>query len=117
MATILSDAGRDSETGSDTEINAGNVVVRPRRLPDRFSPEDLQSMIELYRSGATAKAGAEKFGVSLRSLKRLLHQHGVRLSGGVGSGLSVAEGNRLPVYARLSTTCSVHFGHSLLRGK
>jgi hypothetical protein len=35
-------------------------------------------MIDLYRSGATAKAVAENFAVSLRSVKRLLHQHGVR---------------------------------------
>jgi transposase len=35
-------------------------------------------MINLYKAGATAKQVAEKFGVSLRSVKRLLHQHGVR---------------------------------------
>jgi len=35
-------------------------------------------MIDLYQSGTTAKQVAEKFGVSLRSIKRLLHQHGVR---------------------------------------
>jgi transposase len=35
-------------------------------------------MIDFYRSGATATAVAEKFGVSLRSVKRLLHQYGVR---------------------------------------
>ena len=52
-------------------------MIRSRRLRDRFSPEDLQTMIELYRSGATARQVAEKFGVSLRSVKRLLHQHGI----------------------------------------
>jgi len=35
-------------------------------------------MIDLYRSGTTAKQVAQKFCVSLRSLKRLLHQHGAR---------------------------------------
>jgi transposase len=35
-------------------------------------------MINLYRSGTTAKQVAEKFGVSLRSIKGLLHKHGVR---------------------------------------
>ncbi|MGI8648413.1 MAG: hypothetical protein DLM55_12240 [Acidimicrobiales bacterium] len=35
-------------------------------------------MIDLYRSGATAKQVAEKFGVSERSVTRLLHQHGAR---------------------------------------
>jgi len=47
-------------------------------LRDRFSSEDLQTMIDLYRSGATAKQVAEKFGVSVRSVTRLLRQHGVR---------------------------------------
>lgn len=40
------------------------------------SLEDLQTMIDLYKSGATAKAVAEKFGISERSIKRLLHQYG-----------------------------------------
>ena len=35
-------------------------------------------MIGLYRSGTTARQVAERFGVRLRSVKRLLHQHGVR---------------------------------------
>ncbi len=35
-------------------------------------------MIDLYRSGVTAKQVAEKFGVSLRSFKRLLQQRDVR---------------------------------------
>jgi hypothetical protein len=35
-------------------------------------------MIDLYRLGATARQVAGKFGVSLRSVKRLLHRHGVR---------------------------------------
>jgi len=40
-------------------------------------------MIDLYRSGVTAREVAEKFGVSLRSAKRLLHRHGVRREGRV----------------------------------
>lgn len=35
-------------------------------------------MIDLYRSGTTARQVAEKFSVSLRSIKQLLHRHGVR---------------------------------------
>lgn len=52
-------------------------MIRSRRLRDRFPPENLQTMIDLYKSGTTAKEVAEKFGVSLRSVKRLLHKHGV----------------------------------------
>lgn len=71
----MSEGGQGDGTGAK---DAADSVVRSRRLRDRFSSEDLQVMIDLYRSGATAKAVAEKFGVSLRSVKRLLRQHGVR---------------------------------------
>ena len=72
---ILSGDGHGGNTGAEV---ATEGVVRSRRLRDRFSPQDLQAMIDLYRSGTTAKQVAEKFGVSLRSVKRLLHQHGIR---------------------------------------
>jgi len=57
---------------------ATKSVLRSRRLRDRFSSEDLRVMIDLYRSGATAKQAAEKFGVSVRSVQRLRHQRRVR---------------------------------------
>lgn len=69
---MTDDSEEGAEVGSTTES-----VIRSRRLRDRFPPEDLQAMIDLYRSGVTARQVAEKFGVSLRSVKRLLHQHGV----------------------------------------
>lgn len=37
-------------------------------------------MLELYQSGAPAPEIAEKYNVSLRSVKRLLQAHGVRRS-------------------------------------
>jgi DNA invertase Pin-like site-specific DNA recombinase len=75
VAAILSDGGQDDGTRAKV---AAESVVRSRRLRDRFSSEDLQIMIELYRSGTTARQIAEKFRVSLRSVKRVLRQHGVR---------------------------------------
>jgi hypothetical protein len=74
VAVIMSDGSHDH--GAGAEITAS--VTRSRRLRARFSPEDLQTMIDLYRSGTTARQVAEKFSVGLRSVKRLLHQHGVR---------------------------------------
>jgi DNA-directed RNA polymerase specialized sigma24 family protein len=74
VAAILVD---DSAAGVDVESTTESVI-RSRRLRDRFPPEDLQAMIDLYRSGITARQVAEKFGVSLRSVKRLLRQHAVR---------------------------------------
>jgi DNA-directed RNA polymerase specialized sigma24 family protein len=75
VVVILSRGGHEGDTGAEM---AGESVVRSRRLRDRFSSEDLQSMIDLYQSGTTARQVAERFGISLRSVKRLLHQHGVR---------------------------------------
>ncbi len=75
VAAILSNDGQDDGTGAEV---ASERLVRSRRLRDRFSLDNLQAMIDLYRSGTTARQVAEKFGVSLRSVKRLLRQHGVR---------------------------------------
>jgi hypothetical protein len=44
----------------------------------RFSPDQLQAMIDLYKSGATAEQLAQTSGFSKRSIKRLLQQHGIR---------------------------------------
>jgi DNA-binding NarL/FixJ family response regulator len=74
VAMIVSDGGQSVGTGVKVTTES---VVRSRRLRDRFSSEDLQIMIDLYRSGTTAKQVAEKFGVSLRSVRRLLHKHDV----------------------------------------
>jgi hypothetical protein len=74
VAMIVSDGGQSVGTGVKVTTES---VVRSRRLRDRFSSEDLQIMIDLYRSGTTARQVAEKFGVSLRSVKRLLYKHDV----------------------------------------
>lgn len=42
---------------------ATESMTRPWHLRDRFSHEDLQVMIDFYRSDATARQVAEKFGV------------------------------------------------------
>jgi transposase-like protein len=44
----------------------------------RFSDDQLQAMIDLYQSGATAEQLAQTSGFSKRSVKRLLQQHGIR---------------------------------------
>ncbi len=60
------------------------AVSRSHRLHDRFSREDLQAMVDLYREGATSEQVAEKFGVSSRSVRRLANR--------------VAHSGRPPVY-------------------
>jgi hypothetical protein len=79
VAVILSDDGQGVGTGAMD--HRAESVVRSRRLHDRFPRVDLQAMVDLYRSGVTARRVAEEFEVSLRSVKRLLREHGVRREG------------------------------------
>ncbi|KDA44546.1 hypothetical protein [Frankia sp. BMG5.23] len=50
------------------------------KVTDRLSPADIESLIDLYRAGATARALAEKFSISPTSVKTLLRERGVRRS-------------------------------------
>ena len=48
------------------------------RITDRLSPSDIESLVESYRSGSTMNAVAERYGVSVATVKRLAREHGVR---------------------------------------
>lgn len=74
---LFEEAGQGEKPGSSPDRQVCSAT-RWWNLRDRFSPEELQTMIDLYRSGTTAKQVAEKFGVSVRSVTRLLHRYGVR---------------------------------------
>jgi hypothetical protein len=60
------------------EIKIRPVGTRPQSMRGRFSADQLQTMIDLYKSGATAEQLAQTYGFGTRSIKRLLQQHGVR---------------------------------------
>ena len=60
------------------EIKIRPVGTRPQSMRGRFSADELQTMIDLYKSGVTAEQVAQAYGFSKRSIKRLLQQHGVR---------------------------------------
>jgi hypothetical protein len=60
------------------EVMIRPVGTRPQSMRGRFSADELQTMIDLYKSGATAEQVAQTYGFSKRSVKRLLQQHGVR---------------------------------------
>jgi hypothetical protein len=72
---------KDASQDQMADSGADGVVRNPSRrwsMRDRFSPDDLQKMIDLYRSGATARQVAETFGIGLTSVKGVLREHGVR---------------------------------------
>jgi hypothetical protein len=60
------------------EVMFRPIGTRPQSMRGRFSADQLQIMIDLYKSGATAEQLAQTSGFSKRSIKRLLQQHGVR---------------------------------------
>jgi hypothetical protein len=60
------------------EVMIRPVGTRPQSMRGRFTADQLQTMIDLYKSGATAEQVAQTYGFSKRSIKRLLQQHGVR---------------------------------------
>jgi transposase len=51
---------------------------RPWSLRDRLDERDIAELITAYREGATADSLAAAHGVSLESVKRLLHTAGIR---------------------------------------
>ena len=60
------------------EIMIRPIGTRSQSMRGHFSADQLQTMIDLYKSGATAEQLAHTSGFSTRSIKRLLQQHGVR---------------------------------------
>jgi hypothetical protein len=60
------------------EVMIRPVGTRPQSMRGHFSADELQAMIDLYKSGVTAGQVAQTYGFSKRSIKRLLHLHGVR---------------------------------------
>ena len=60
------------------EIKIRPVGTRLQSMRGRFSADQLQAMIDLYKSGATAQQLAHTSGFSTRTIKRLLQHHGTR---------------------------------------
>jgi DNA invertase Pin-like site-specific DNA recombinase len=60
------------------EIKIRPVGAGSWNMRDRFSAQDLQEVIDLYISGSTSSQVAQRFGISVSSIKRVLHDHGIR---------------------------------------
>jgi hypothetical protein len=56
----------------------GPSATRPWSLCDRLNERDIAELITDYHDGATAASLAADYGLSLTSVKRLLHLAGVR---------------------------------------
>jgi DNA-directed RNA polymerase specialized sigma24 family protein len=51
-----------------------------RTLADRLSPQNAQTITDLYHGGTSTKDLAAKFGISARSVRRLIKKHSAGLS-------------------------------------
>jgi Helix-turn-helix domain of resolvase len=60
------------------EIKVRSVGADSWSMHDRFSAEDLQTVIDLYISRTTSSQVAQRFGISVSSVKRVLRDHGIR---------------------------------------
>lgn len=80
VSVILSQDSLASEA-QPTHRAEESGASRSRWLRDRFPAEELQAMIDLYCAGAPAREVAEKYSISLRSVKCLLQTRGARRRG------------------------------------
>ena len=63
---------------TSTACGPRSSAQRPWRLRDRLDERDIAELITAYREGATATSLAAAHGVSLKSVKRILHTAGIR---------------------------------------
>jgi hypothetical protein len=73
-------ARRQEPDAPDDDRNEAASRPSRRTLADRLSPEDVQMIIDLRKGGTPTKELAAKFGISTRSVRRLLHKHDARPS-------------------------------------
>jgi transposase len=66
---------QEDESGLDEPHNSGNG--RPTAA-DRLAVDGLAAVVEQYRAGVTARELAERYAVSLSTIKRMLRANGAR---------------------------------------
>lgn len=71
LGLVHPEAAEDSEGSVRTTAKA----AVPHRVVDRLGEETVQQMIEERRAGVELRELAERYGVSLSSVKRVLRQH------------------------------------------
>jgi hypothetical protein len=59
-------------------VRSDRVPARGWRVADRLGEVGVAALVERYRSGATARAVAVEFGVSLTKVKAILRERGAR---------------------------------------
>jgi DNA-directed RNA polymerase specialized sigma24 family protein len=66
---------QDQETSDET---VSGQASRVRRVHDRLSADDIQQITQHFGAGTSKRVLADRFGISLSSVKLLLRQRGVK---------------------------------------
>ena len=77
LCTVLDEVDEDPQPGLSGKTGRRH---RPtvRKVTERLSPADIETLIDLFLSGKSARAVAEKFSISKSSVEMLLRKNGVR---------------------------------------
>ncbi|WP_414940139.1 resolvase [Amycolatopsis sp. cmx-11-51] len=78
LVNVLNKIQNGSSDANDDLVTVNGTQSDVWRIADRLSPSDIESLVESYRTGGTLKAVAERYGVSVATVKRLAREHGVR---------------------------------------
>lgn len=80
LARVVGDLGRAVVDPVETSVSvrSDRAEGEPWAVVDRLGPETLDALVAKFMAGATAKALAVEFGVSLSTVKRVLRGRGVR---------------------------------------
>jgi hypothetical protein len=73
LRRVLDPAG----DGHETVTTIAGRTASPDYVRQILTEQDITDLIKTYRSGATAKALAERYGVHTSTIKKKLHRHSV----------------------------------------
>ncbi|PKW14566.1 resolvase [Saccharopolyspora spinosa] len=78
LVSVIKKINNPGLDGNETVTNVNGRTASPDRTYKILSPEEMTEIITAYRSGTTAKALAEHYGVHYVTIKKKLRKHGVR---------------------------------------
>lgn len=78
LVDVLRRITNPAEDGHETVTTIEGRTASPDYVRQILSEGDITELIAAYRSGTTAKALAERYGVHMSTVKKKLRKHGVR---------------------------------------
>jgi len=69
---------RSDHDDEDTDVGARSSAARPWSIRNRLSNDDILQIIAEFLAGTSKRLLAERYAISVTSVKTILRQHGVR---------------------------------------